>query len=100
MDALQHTLKEVMASYAGKALNGESWLTEGAEGRLFTVVSVGEIQGKQLVETGLIARVVDEHIVIDHDANSKPLVDALLQAGLPRQQIVLAYAGETSSDAA
>ena len=48
-----------------------------------------------MVDTGLFARVVGERAVIDRDINSKPLVDALLQAGVPGGQIVLAYAGET-----
>jgi vancomycin permeability regulator SanA len=31
---------------------------------------------------------------------NKPLVDALVAAGIPRQQIVLSYAGESEGDAA
>jgi hypothetical protein len=33
-------------------------------------------------------------VVIERDQNDKLVVDALLQAGVPRSQIVLAYAGE------
>jgi hypothetical protein len=33
-------------------------------------------------------------VVIEQDVNDKPLVDALVQNGLHREQIVLAYAGE------
>jgi hypothetical protein len=43
---------------------------------------------------------VGNRIVIDHDANSDPLVEALLEAGIPRDQIVLAYAGEPAPEAA
>lgn len=100
MDTLQQTLRSVMSGYAGKALNGESWLTEGDDGQMFTVVSVGEVKGKEFVDAGLIVRLRGEHIIIDHDANSKPLVDALTQAGIPRGQITLAYAGETINEAA
>ena len=32
--------------------------------------------------------------------NTKPLVDALVQVGVPRHCIVLSYAGETINDAA
>jgi hypothetical protein len=42
----------------------------------------------------LLVRLVHDHIVIERDINSKPLVDALMQAGIPRERIVLAYAGE------
>jgi vancomycin permeability regulator SanA len=53
-----------------------------------------------VVDTGLIVRTIGDIIVIDRDNNSKPLFDALLQAGVPREQIVLAYAGESIPHAA
>ncbi len=100
METLQHTLKAAMAGYAGPALNGESLLTTSADGRVLTVVSIGQVAGETVVDIGLIARVVEERVVIDRDVNNKPLVDALMQAGVPRRQIVLAYAGESLTDAA
>ena len=39
-------------------------------------------------------RLLEDHIIIERDVNDKSLVDALLQANIPRSQIVLAYAGE------
>jgi len=100
METLQHTLKAAMAGYAGPALNGESLLTASADGRVLTIVSIGPLAGETVVDIGLIARVVDERVIIDRDVNNKPLIDALLQAGVPRRQIVLVYAGETLTDAA
>jgi hypothetical protein len=100
METLQHALKAVMAGYTGPALNGESLLTASADGRVLAVISIGRVAGETVVDIGLIARVVDERIIIDRDVNNKPLVDALLQAGVPRARIVLAYAGETIPDAA
>ncbi|MDX2140626.1 MAG: element excision factor XisI family protein [Chloroflexota bacterium] len=35
-----------------------------------------------------------DSVVIERDMNDKPLVDALVQAGVPREKIILAYAGE------
>ena len=100
METLQHTLKTALAGYAGPALNGESLLTANADGRVLTIVSIGPVAGETVVDIGLIARVVDERVIIDRDVNNKPLIDALLQAGVPRRQIVLVYAGETLTDAA
>jgi hypothetical protein len=37
---------------------------------------------------------VNDQIIIERDINNKPLVDALVQNGIPREQIILAYAGE------
>jgi len=92
--ALTQILEDNMRGYAGEALNGYSYLTKSADDSVYTIVSVGHIQGRHFVETGLIARIIGRQIVIELDLNDKPLVDALLEAGVPRQQIVLAYAGE------
>ena len=100
METLQHTLKTALAGYAGPALNGESLLTANADGRVLTIVSIGPVAGETVVDIGLIARVVDERVIIYRDVNNKPLVEALLQAGVPRRQIVLVYAGEIVTDAA
>jgi len=94
MDRLTEVLKQTMTGYTGKALNGYSYLTSSEDQQLFTVVSVGYVPDKRIVETGLIARVLGAHIVIERDVNDKPLVDALMQNGIGRDQIVLAYAGE------
>ena len=100
METLQHTLKTALAGYAGPALNGESLLTASVDGRVLTIVSIGQVAGETVVDIGLIARVVDERVIIYCDVNNKPLVEALLQAGVPRRQIVLVYAGEIVTDAA
>jgi hypothetical protein len=100
MDTLSETLEAVMAGYAGQDLNGYSFLTGSADRHVFTVVSVGTIRGRHFADTSLVARVTNDRIVIDHDVNDKPLVDALVAAGIPRQQIVLSYAGESEGDAA
>lgn len=94
MDSLKHTLKEVMAGYAVKGLNGYSVLTMSADQSVLTIVSTANVKGKRLTTTSLIATVENEQILVEHDINSEPLVDALVQAGIPRSQIILAYAGE------
>jgi hypothetical protein len=89
-DALIHVLE----GYTGRALNGYSYLTVSPDRQIFTVVSIGDIRGKRIVDAGLIVRLAGDLIVVERDVNDKPLVDALIQAGVARQQIVLAYAGE------
>ena len=100
MDRLIDTLRNVLESYTGDALNGYSYLTESKDGKAFTVVSVGYLPDKRIVDAGLIVRLVGTRIIIERDVNDKPLVEALLAANIPRQQIVLAYAGEPVEDTA
>lgn len=94
MDSITTRLHEVLLGYTGKAQNGHSELTCNADNTLFVVVGFGIIKGKRFTVTGLVVRMINNKIVIDHDANNKLLVDALLEAGIPREQIVLAYTGE------
>ncbi|MCE7946349.1 MAG: hypothetical protein DYG88_02870 [Chloroflexi bacterium CFX4] len=100
MDSLKQTVREVVAGYARKGLNSQGYLTQGEDGTLFTVVVVSQIKDKHFSDTSLIVRIVGEHIIIERDQNDKPLVEALLQAGIPRKQIILAYAGEPVPESA
>ncbi len=40
------------------------------------------------------ARVVDDFVVIDEDATDRPLWKDLVRAGIPREKLILIYAGE------
>jgi XisI protein len=42
----------------------------------------------------VLARIADNHIIIDEDTTDRPLVHELVRAGIPRDQIILTYAGE------
>jgi hypothetical protein len=41
-----------------------------------------------------MARVVGETVLIDEDITDRPLWEELVRAGIPRERIVLLYAGE------
>jgi hypothetical protein len=94
MNTLKETLHRVLAGYAGEMLNGYSYLTTSADGTMFAVIGLCYKGDERFVDTSLIVRLERNTIVIERDVNNKPLVDALLAAGVPRSQIILAYAGE------
>lgn len=96
MDTLKAIVKREVAGYAGKVLNGVSFFLTNEADDVFVVVDIAQFRGHHIAESGLIVRLVGDQVVIEQDTNSKPLVDALLQAGVPREKIVLAYAGETT----
>jgi hypothetical protein len=91
---LKATLVDVLKGYAGEAGNGYSYLTHTDDGKLFTVISVAQIDDQHVVDTDLVVRLQNDVIVIERDVNDKILLDALVQAGVPREQIIPAYAGE------
>jgi uncharacterized protein (UPF0218 family) len=100
MDTLRETLIREIEKYAGKAFNGYSYLTTNDDQTHFVITSVGDVRGKRIVNTAMIVEIINDKIVIDRDIYDKQLVDALLQAGVPRKQIILAYAGESVPETA
>ena len=100
MDTLKQTVKKAMEGYAVKGLNSDAYLTVSPDENLLTVVDIAHIHGQRVVATSLIVRLLNNQVVVEHDDNSKPLVDALLQMGIPRTRIVLAYAGENVPEVA
>ncbi len=100
MDSLKQTVREVVAGYARKGLNSQGYLTQSEDNTLFTVVIVSQMKGKHFSDTSLMVRMLDEYIIVERDQNDKIVLDALLQAGIPRSQIILAYAGEPVPESA
>jgi hypothetical protein len=67
--------------------------------QIYTVLVVPHWPRSFSAEIVVMARVVGDKIVIEEDTADKPLVDALMvNAGIPREQIVLAYRGEKIPD--
>src|SRR5688572_27737919 len=94
MDTLKRTVREVVNGYSGKVLNGYSYLTHNDDDSVFTVVDVARLKHQHVSGVSLVVRIVGDKVVIERDQNDKPLVDALTQAGISREDIILAYAGE------
>lgn len=99
MDTLKEIIHREVASYVGRGANGYSYLIENPEQTAWTVVFILNLDGKRIARTGLIVRFWNDQVLIEQDTNEPPLVDALVQAGIPRSQIILAYAGEPAPEA-
>jgi XisI protein len=98
MDTLKDVVKREVVAYAGKVLNGVSYFLTNDADNVFAVVDIAKFRGQHIAESGLIVRLLGDQVIIEQDSNNKPLVDALLQAGVPREKIVLTYAGEKAAD--
>lgn len=92
MDTLKDTVRECMSGYARKGLNSHSYLMRNEDDMLLSVVTVQGNTGHSFLS--LLVRIVADTVIIERDQNDKPLVAALVQAGIPRHQIIVAYAGE------
>jgi hypothetical protein len=63
--------------------------------KLYAVVSVPHLPRPWPSRVVVMAQVVGDKVIIIEDNTDKPLVDALMvNGGVPRDQIILAYAGE------
>jgi len=99
MDTLKATLIKTMQGYSGRGLNGYSYFASNDDENVYTVTSIGKVGEKRIVNTSLLVRLDGAKIIVEEDINNKPLVDALVQNGIPREQIILAYAGEAIPEA-
>jgi hypothetical protein len=98
MDALKKIVRQVLESYAGPAANGYLYLTISPDETTYAVTGVGKIGNQSFVNTGILLRLVADQVIIERDQTDKAVVDALLEAGVLRNQIMLAYAGETIAE--
>lgn len=94
MDSLKETVKTVMSSYAKKGFNGHTYLTVSEDGTFLVVTGIGNTRSGRVVSPALAVHIIGDTIVIEADNTNKPLLDALLDAGIARSQIILAYNGE------
>lgn len=62
MDTLKETVYKVVAGYAGKDLNGYSYLTANPSQDVFTVTSIAKFQGKRIVHSGLVTHVTQNEV--------------------------------------
>jgi hypothetical protein len=102
MDALTQIVREEIRKYAGNGRGANIILFPilDDERRAYTVVAVDYPTRDDIAGVVVLARIVGDKVVIEEDTTNKHLVDALLQRGIPRGQIILAYQGEAIPDAA
>ena|SRR5579859_267345 len=91
MDSLTKTVSDVVMGYAHNGLNSQSYFTHNDDNTVFSVVTLTD---NNTSFVSLLVRVNHSMVIIAQDRNNKALVDALLQAGIPRESIILAYKGE------
>jgi hypothetical protein len=98
VDALLTTVQREVADYVRPSPNATAYYLENPTEQTFAVVSV-PMKDPQKAAVVVMARVVDNLVLIESDKTNKPLYEALVQAGIPRSRIVLVYEGEQRSAA-
>jgi len=91
---IKTVLEQELEGYAGEGANGVTIMTSSKDGNEFVLMVQAHIQGKPFTRVSVSVGIIGESIMIYEDRNDPPLVESLMQVGVPREQIVLAYAGE------
>lgn len=98
---LTETVRREVADYNNvQAWKARSFYLEDADQYIYAVVDVPANDHPLVQKPGIVvmARVVGDKVVIDEDITDRPLYKELMRAGVPREQIILAYAGEQPPD--
>jgi hypothetical protein len=85
-----------ITNYQRPALHGQTYLVMDKAHQIYSILFVpNNIQQHLKPGIILLVRIIEEMIVIDEDITDRPLYQALVRAGIPREKIILRYAGET-----
>ena len=95
MASLNDIVKQVVFWYASGGLNLRTFALSNEEQSVYAVNVVDWPNRHRPAGVVVLARIEDDRVVIEEDTTDRPLVDALVKAGIPRERIVLQYAGES-----
>src|SRR5579859_3782531 len=98
IDNLTEIVQREVADYVMESPNATAYYVERPQQSLYAVISV-PTHNPQKATVMVMARISHDRVIIDSDKTDRPLYEALIEAGIPRERIVLAYAGEASAAA-
>jgi hypothetical protein len=88
-EIVQHELEQ----YAGNTHDATLYAVSDTQQKIYTVICVPENEAERPAWVMLMARVIDNKVIVDEDTSlDKPFYEALMKnANIPREQIILAY---------
>jgi hypothetical protein len=92
---LLDVLRSEMDWYCAPGIKSTAFFLDNTPDRAFAVITLPHRDHPNR-EPGTIvmARVIDDVVVIEADYTDRPLYKRLMDAGIPRERIILRYAGE------
>ena len=89
-------VRQEIGEYVWDQDDSQAYLLENAPHQIYAVLVIPTDDPQQSL-TIIVVRVANSQVIIETDLTDKPLLKALLDAGVPREQIVCAYMGEKVS---
>ena len=98
VDITEVVAREV-ADYVATGIHGQAtyFLRDDVQ-RIYAFVSVPYARPQKSGIVLLVRVTTDNQVVIETDITDTPLYKALIEAGVPRSQIIRAYAGKTEPE--
>lgn len=94
MASLKEIVKEEVEWYAsGGGFHHEMFAASDDKNQVYVVIAKGTDERPFAAEVVVMARIVDDTVIIDADNTDKPLFRALEKAGVPSEKIIRAYEG-------
>jgi hypothetical protein len=100
MDKVQLDLTTQVAQEVKDYNKGGGWLkatgyfVSDAARQIYAVIVVPDYPRDFPAGVVILARIVGDKVVIEQDLTDRPLFKELMRVGIPREQIILTYAGE------
>ncbi len=99
MASLDEIVQKELAWYAASGFNSKSYLLVNPVDHVYAVNVVVRKSKRQFPsDVVMMVRVVGDNVVVEDDRTDRPFEDRLVAAGVPRENIILAYAGESVPD--
>jgi hypothetical protein len=94
---LEDTIRREVEDYAGSVYKAKTYFITDSKRHIYVVVVIPDHDHPTDTKPAVVvmARIVGNQVIIDEDITDRPLYEELLRCGIPREHIVLAYAGET-----
>src|SRR5947209_1237987 len=98
MASLTDVVKEVVFSYATAGLKLRTFALSNEEQAIYGVIVTDWPERHRPAGVVILTRIEGDQVIIEEDLTDRPLVEALVSAGIPREQIVLKYAEESAAN--
>src|SRR5579859_7378469 len=98
MASLTDVVKEVVFSYASGGLNLRMYPLSNEDQRVYAVNVIDVPERNQPAAVVVLARIEDDKVIIEENITDRPLVEALVKAGIPRERIMLKYADKSPAN--
>jgi hypothetical protein len=93
---IQSIVHDAIRGYATSAFKGKLYFNHSDDDALLSVIFVPDEDYPVEIDTNIVvaARFDANYILIERDDTDRPLYQELMRRGIPREQIILRYAGE------